>query len=339
MSEFHVEVVRVPALKKHPNADSLSLADVNGYPVIVRTEDWKEGDKAVYVPVDAICPIDQPRFSFLGSHPRIKAKRLRGIFSMGLLVPADEGWEVGQNVQTELGIIKYDTDPESEYATKIGRFIGPRPFNDVENEHGPDAFCPKYTDIEGLRKYRDVLVEGESVVLTEKIHGANARFIYTEGRLWVASRNYFKRKSDLSMWWQIAERYELESKLSKFPGLAIYGEVFGNVQDLKYDTELDFRMFDAFGRYWTDLGVDTYFDWEGVVSMAGKLGLKTVPVLYEGPWTPGTLIPYAEGPSTIAKHVREGFVVRPVHERYDHKVGRVILKMIGEGYLLRKEAA
>lgn len=29
-------------------------------------------------------------------------------------------------------------------------------------------------------------------------------------------------------------------------------------------------------------------------------------------------------------------VVHPVKERYDHRVGRVILKLHGEGYLLKK---
>jgi len=36
--------------------------------------------------------------------------------------------------------------------------------------------------------------------------------------------------------------------------------------------------------------------------------------------------------------VREGWVGRPVKERYDHRVGRVILKMVGEGYLMSKDS-
>jgi hypothetical protein len=35
-------------------------------------------------------------------------------------------------------------------------------------------------------------------------------------------------------------------------------------------------------------------------------------------------------------HVREGFVVRPVRERYDPAVGRVILKLHGEGFHTRR---
>jgi hypothetical protein len=37
-----------------------------------------------------------------------------------------------------------------------------------------------------------------------------------------------------------------------------------------------------------------------------------------------------------AGNIREGFVVRPLKERFDGEIGRVILKYIGESYLLRK---
>jgi hypothetical protein len=46
---------------------------------------------------------------------------------------------------------------------------------------------------------------------------------------------------------------------------------------------------------------------------------------------------HAEGKSTVdPRRVREGFVVRPVKERYDMLgCGRVILKLHGEGFLTR----
>ena len=92
MSDFNCEVVRVRDVQKHPDADTLMVATANGNPVIFRTGDYAEGDLAAYVPVDAIVP-EGERFAFLGKHRRIRAKRLRGIFSMGLLTPAEPGWE------------------------------------------------------------------------------------------------------------------------------------------------------------------------------------------------------------------------------------------------------
>jgi hypothetical protein len=60
-------------------------------------------------------------------------------------------------------------------------------------------------------------------------------------------------------------------------------------------------------------------------------------VLHRGPWS-AALCALAEGPTVIGEgaHVREGFVVRPVRERVDRRAGRVVLKLHGEGYLLRK---
>jgi NAD-dependent DNA ligase len=43
---------------------------------------------------------------------------------------------------------------------------------------------PVYTDIESMRKWQNVLQENEEVVISEKIHGASARFIYKNGKLY-----------------------------------------------------------------------------------------------------------------------------------------------------------
>ena len=41
----------------------------------------------------------------------------------------------------------------------------------------------------------------------------------------------------------------------------------------------------------------------------------------------------AEFAATLADHIREGVVVKPVTERFHQAVGRVILKVVGAGYL------
>ena len=66
---------------------------------------------------------------------------------------------------------------------------------------------------------------------------------------------------------------------------------------------------------------------------------ETAPVLYRGPWQGLDAHRHlAEGRTTIGDgHVREGFVVKPVVERFDDRIGRVILKLHGEGYLTKKE--
>jgi hypothetical protein len=61
--------------------------------------------------------------------------------------------------------------------------------------------------------------------------------------------------------------------------------------------------------------------------------LPIVPFLYTGPWDK-SLLKFAVGKSSIASHIKEGIVIKPISERYDPQVGRVILKHISEAYLL-----
>jgi len=323
MSDFKVEVVRVGPLSKHPNADSLSLVQVFDYPVIVRTDDFHEGDLAVYVPVESVVP-DTPDWEFLQGHRRIKAKRLRGTFSMGLLVKAPAGAIVGHDVAEQLGIVKYEEPPSLSFGG--------------EDERDPQ-YMPVYTDIESFRRYHDVLLDAEEVVVTEKIHGANCRFTFRDDRLWVGSHKCIKREDRNNLFWRAAIVADLRNKLSLHPGLVLYGEVFGQVQDLKYGAgpgQIFFRAFDMF-----DPEKGSYLDWNEVESLAKQMDIPLVPVLYRSAWggiKDGCFSSLCSGPSTIdgADNMLEGVVVKPIHERWDERVGRVILKLLSQEYLLRK---
>lgn len=324
-SESNVEVVRLGALEKHPNADTLSVTMVHGgYPCIVRTEEWREGDLAVYVPVDSVVP-DVPAFAFLRGHNRIRAQRLRGIFSMGLLVKPEPGMVKGENVGERLGITKWEAPEPGLPGTPRGPGL--------EAEAPPKGYViPCYTDIEGLRRHRGALAPGEEVVITEKIHGANARYMHDGERLWVGSRTELKRESDGNMWWRVARELNLAEKLAYAPMRVVYGELYGQVQDLKYGVSgFAFRAFDVFS-----VEAGRYLDHDEAFYVAHSLGIEWVPQIYRGPWD-SALVSHAEGPSTLAPHVREGIVIKPVRERHEH-MGRVILKQHGEGYLTRKGA-
>ena len=200
MSEFHVEVVRIGKVEKHANADSLSITMVHGgYPCIIKTGDFAEGDLAVYIPVDALCPVDRAEFKFLDSgkgraHERVKAKRLRGVFSMGLLVKAPAKAKEGDDLQAHFGIEKWEPPAEREPSTPrtkvqrarwievlLGVWIA---FLRAIGMAPPKPPVVPVYDIEGLRKFSRVLEDGEEVVLTEKIHGCNARYLHTGKRFY-----------------------------------------------------------------------------------------------------------------------------------------------------------
>jgi RNA ligase (TIGR02306 family) len=322
MTEFRVEVVRIGPVRKHENADTLSITDVHGgYPVCFKSGEYAEGDLATYIPVDAIMP-DAPEWAFLGSKRRVEAKRLRGVFSMGMLTKIHNGAALGDDVQLALGIEKWD--PSEDGASR-----GFTPKNpDGTDESPPSIAIPVY-DIEGYRKHKGVLTDGEEVVLTEKIHGENARFYHDGERLHIGSRTRWKKASAETGWTTYARKIGLEDRLAAWPGLVFYGELYGNTE-LKYDSDGGrmLRIFDVF-----DTSRMAYLDHDVAATKAPEL--DRVPLLYRGLWSPD-LLRLCEGNSTLGGHVIEGFVVKPTRERVAH-MGRVILKHVGEGFLTRKK--
>lgn len=330
-TEHEVRVVRLGAIEKHENADTLGITEVDGRPCIVRLGEYAPGDLAVYVPIDSLVPVADARFAFLAGRSkqddqgrcRVRAARLRGVFSMGLLVKPDADMVEGDEVSERMGIGVWEPD------VRFG--VAP----DAEPDPG---FLPVY-DIESARKWAPtVLTEGEDVVLTEKIHGANGRFVWHRDRMWCASRNRYPKDAPGEMWWEVARTLNLAARLRETcPGVALYGEVYGQVQDLKYGIGFgaSLVLFDAL-----DVVARRWLDYDEMVALAVRLDLRTVPELYRGPWSPD-LATLAEGDSLLAtsnggRHVREGWVLRPVRERVHPALGRVILKRHGEGYLTRK---
>ncbi len=331
MSEFRVPVVKIGKVGKHPNADSLSITQIDGCPVIFRTEDFREGDLAIYIPVEAVVPETVPGTEFLGKHRRIKAMKLRGVFSMGLLLPLVHDQlpivsmvgNVGDNVAAELGITKY----EEPLPVAMRTDMAPPP---------KTAYPVPVYDIESHRKYRHVYLPGERVIVTEKLHGTNARFVYIDGQLHCGSHNSWKKQDERSAWWRVAKEYDLDRKLANYPGEVFYGEIYGQVQDLKYGSkpgELKLAIFDIYNSnkgHWLDSDeFCLHLDW---------VVLPSVPVLYVGPYT-DFLDAMCDGNSVASTvpQIREGIVIKPVVERRDNEIGRVITKLVGEQYLTRKD--
>ncbi len=327
MSEWQPQVVRLEKVERHPNADTLEISTVlGGYVIVFQENQYKEGDLVSYIPVDSICP-ERPEFEWLGSKRRIKAIRLRGIFSLGITAAAPEGMKEGDSIVDHFGLTKYVY--EEEVPDQVN----------TNNEHAPSGWSLPHYDLEALRKYSRLLTDNEEVVLTEKLEGCNAAFCHDGERLWVKSRNFFKKEDPLNQWWNVAERFDLKNKLAKYPGLAFFGELYGQVKGFKYDCPVvqnrvttKIRFFDIF-----DTKTMTFLNWDEMTEIVKELGLEYVPVLHRGPWTGQDLWAHAEGKSSIGENIREGFVVRPVVERVDPRYGRIILKHKGEEYLLKKK--
>lgn len=332
MSAFHVEVVRLGPIERHPDADTLEMSVIygdGGYNVVFKENQYVEGDLVVYIPVDAMVPLAHPLWDFLRdpdrpnkTHERIKAKKLRGIFSQGMLVPAEEHMSEGDDVADYFGITKFEVDELAAETLDTAC--------DVDR-----GYMNQYTDMEPVRKYKSVLAElGGDVVITEKINGTNARFTYRDGRLWCGSHRTVK-KNDGNIFHRIAEQYSLETVLTENENFIIYGEVYGNIPGgFVYDAEKGTNKLLIFDIFDTSKG--RYVDWDELVTITDRYQLPRVPLLYRGA-LPDDLVQYSNGPSVIGQHIREGCVVKPETERWHRYIGRVILKLVGEDYLLKKK--
>lgn len=335
MSEWHPVVVKLEKIERHPNADTLEMSTLfGGYTVIFKEGRFKEGDLAAYIPVDSVCS-DHTEFDWLGDKKRIKAVRLRGIFSLGILAEAPADMVEGESVTDFYKLTKYVYEEEAPDVP--GRHNG-------DHASPPKSWTMPHYDLEGIRKYGHVLQEGEDVVITEKIEGCNAAFAYAPDApdgdpLWVKSRNYYLKEDLGNLYWYAAQSHNLGVALEDHPGKVFFAELYGQVKGFKYDCTIDqgkvnpkLRFFDVW-----DVATLSFLPWEQAETLIKSIGLQTVPVLYRGPWTGKDLWKLAEGKSSIGENIREGFVVRTAVERYVPRFGRVILKLKGEEYMLKKK--
>lgn len=338
MSTFTVPTVRIKSVSEHSNADKLELLTIIGYICVVAKGIHTAGNLIVYVPEDSIVPdnVLEP-IGLLGKlsgsdKNRVKAVRLRGVLSQGLVIPQNVvesilGREIveGEDLAADLGITKWDPPvPVSLRGTA---------------RHRP-SWVHKYTDVENIKRYPDVLPDFTDVIFTEKLHGACMSVSLHVDDLsdaHVCSRNIDLLYDENNSYWKAATEYKLvevcKEILLKFNNkyVTIYGELLG-VQDLKYGyiQNVGFRMFDV------ELdGAFVTYDSDVFKLVSSKVAI--VPILYEGPLTSDAINEHTTGISTIASHIREGIVIRPRNEMVHESVGRVLLKSVSEAYLDRRD--
>lgn len=318
------EVVPIE-LTKHPNADSLSIVPVWGYSCVGRTSDWQGVQKGIFIPPDSLVDTTRPEFSFLAKEAkgnglcRIKTRKLRGIVSYGLLIPAPEDAQLGENWAEKLNVSHYE--PEIEREKGLG--------GKSRNVKAPVHFS-KYDIDSGLR-WCKLFDDGERVFCTEKINGQNWRCLYKDGQFYVGSRNYWKENIETCLFWKTFHAHpEVEKFLRDNPNYTIFGESYGNVGGYRYALPAEavrLAVFDLF-----DMEKGTWVDFE----QAREIGkdLPWTPILADMPWDLERAKFLSEGPTVLgnAAHIREGIVISPEKERWHPKAGRVKFKLINPEY-------
>ena len=207
------------------------------------------------------------------------------------------------------------------------------------------------------------LKDGEIVEFTEKVHGTQTRFIFTKGLsddeafgedkdIYIASKGqgdkglFFKANdSNTNAYYvkaftdnHIEEKVKSSNLYKECDMITLFGETYG-MQDLKYgliNGQIGYRLFDV---YVGKPRQGRFLNFEECKAFAEEIGVERVPSLYIGPFSFEKVDEYTSGKTTLGTNqnqIREGIVIRPLNERYEDDLGRVLLKSVSEAYKLRK---
>lgn len=194
-----------------------------------------------------------------------------------------------------------------------------------------------YYDVANFKHFTEAFREGEEVLVTEKIHGSNARFTYSLGKMYAGSRTQWKKAGAKCIWRDVLKQHPwIERWCRQNPNYTLYGEVVPTQGDTyTYGCgkgETNFFVFDI---------LDPEGNWlsyhELVSEDSGDFTLheKWVPIVYKGGFRKEEILKLTEGRSFVpgAKHIREGIVIRPHTERHVHGLGRLQLKVVSNEFL------
>lgn len=336
---------RVDNIVPIAGADAIECAVIGGWSVVVKKDEFKIGDLAVYCEIDSWIPTELAPFLSKGKEPRVyngvngerlKTVRLRGQISQGLLLPlnvlsvkTDSGvflgdWEQfeGHDVSERLGIQKWEMVIPAQLAGQVrGNFPTAIPKTDQER-------CQNL-----VKEINAAIEAGLEFEITEKLEGSSCTmYLDTEGEFHVCSRNLDLKFDENNTFWKVAKKYDVENELRKADamGYAVQGELIGpGIQGNIYKlTDFEFRVFDVYnandGRYLTPR--------ERALFVA-NLGLLHVPLLL----VRSRLFPVqdtlelAEGKSMLNdKQEREGIVFKEIN-------GGMTFKAISNRYLINQK--
>jgi RNA ligase (TIGR02306 family) len=353
-TQAYAALMECPKLEPIPDKDRIATVTIGGYDVIVRKEDFKEGDNGLFIAVDSIIPEEIKNYyglNFLKKGNRVKTLKLGNTWSQGLFLPVNNRWlqekfELGaagvhENIADKLGITKWEPTVRltrgMDKHTKVRNWPDPRiEVYDIDSIQRPD--------------YAEMFSENDEVVITEKIHGMNASYCVINGAIKVMSRKVcFERDRPASIlnedignqtniFYHIYDKYGLEDHLKYYADIGanvvIRGEVFGKgVQDLTYGLDgADFRAFDV------QLEIGKYLDFDEMEGFCSDHDIPVVPTLYRGKYDKDLATHLAEQNSTIYEtQMSEGIVIRDPREVTEKNQHRRVLKLVSKRYLSKDD--
>lgn len=370
MPTFKVPFTKVLDILPHPNADKLSVAKIYDFNVIIRKDQYKIGDEVIFIPPDSIIPewlenklFDKDSKIKLDKR-RIRQIRIRGFASQGMIINPNEFENVPQfdnvgyptledDVSEALGIIKYEP-PQTDFSANIGKVK-------KRNKALENCYFHKFGGIDNIKWYPNLFEEEETVYITEKLHGTNARygwvpwasdvwykkllkflhlapsheFCWGSNNVQIQNRsNYegFYKGYEEDIYTQMIAKYDLKKRLR--PGEVIYGEIIGPGIQKNYDYGLKEHKLVLFDLKWQTETSSEFASPIVFKSFCDERGFERVPELYKGPYNKDLAYSLTFGPSVYEpkQKIREGIVIKPIIETTTG-MGRKVLKWLSEDYL------
>lgn len=323
-------IERIKSIVKHPNADALSIVTVLGYQAIVKLDQYKVDDLVIFIQPDVILPDAPWATLYKAKSNRVKAIRLRQVWSMGivesmsLLTDFETRYE-GDEVSGFLGITKYEPPLPQDINAKGAL---PHGLNKTDEERWQNILDIPYGTIVDVT----LKIDGQSCTVYAK-KPINDNEPYNAG---VTSRamdlkldsinNYTVAMNNQELWHKvIATAYKFNRSI------AFRGEVYGTgIQAFKSNPHaskpLSFALFEV-------LDLDTLqsqgTESELYFEKVGKaLGIETVPILEKSVvLTPELIKKYDEELTEINGQPFEGVVInlpdgssfKVINKHYDSK--------------------
>lgn len=327
---------RIAEIRPHPNADRLEIAHVQGYDCIVAKDAHAAGELIVFIEPDAVLPVAEWTAGVYGytSKGRVKAAKLRGQWSMGLVMPKEilagtgplpdpvDGAEVAER----LGIIKYEAPLPKDLKAKGALPFG-IPKTDEERWQNLDSL-PFGIEVDVTLK-----IDGSSFTAYCALPGIHAG---AEPVVGVCSRSLdLKLDAEITNPWLEAARLTgVLDKLGAFcaaegVSLALRGEVYGaGVQSMAVNPHCRRPRGVAFFSVW-NIGARRYEDPAGPFgykTLCAVLGLEAVPTIERAELTPELLTRYGDELESLDGEPFEGVVLKAggwsckvVNKWYDSK--------------------
>lgn len=311
-------------VQKHPNADALDIATVNGWQVVIPKDSWHNGDLGLFICPDATLPSDKEwckdLIRYTGSQNRVKIVKLRGEFSHGILIHVEDI----KHLLPE----NYTSKSWQEIATilGIGHFNPPLP-NDLSMSGSVLPFGLSKTDEENFQSLSDKeLFIGETALATRKLDGCSATYVATPTGEYIICGRRFTYKEECSNRYTIIGQ-QLKNQLLTYAKnhnkvIAARGEITGQgIQNFKINPDckgpLQFNLFNCSFPEETDYDLRNghYGTPNHFLEVNKELGFKTVPILGEVVITKELLKQYENAPASHG----EGIVLNCKHGHYKAK--------------------